>query len=60
MLYGLCGIAFKSRDLNHNPLVTSTGSSICKVFLRFDLVTYFLTRYDSFSYSFKISSRQKF
>ena len=24
----LCGIALKSRDLNHNPLVTSMGSSM--------------------------------
>ena len=34
-LSGLCSIAFKSRDLNHNPLVTSIRSSIiwpCPIF----------------------------
>ena len=25
---GLCGITLQSRDLSHNPLVTSMGSSI--------------------------------
>ena len=54
---GLCGIALKSWDLNHKPLVTSISSSMN---LWFDLVTYFFTKQDSFSDSSEISSRQIF
>ena len=48
---GLCGITLKSKDLNHNHLVTSIGSSMI---WPSDLL------FDQFSNTYEISSRQTF